>query len=85
MRVLMARKVVIGVLAAVAIALAAPTVTADEVVLDAHGRVTKILHDDGSETRLSYDSEGRLTLVERPDGSRICSTYENGVEETFGC
>ena len=68
-----------------ALALSATSIVADEVVLDSQGRLAKILHADGSQTRMTYDLEGRLILVEKPDGSRVCTSYENGVEDTFEC
>lgn len=71
--------------AASALALSATPIVADDVILDSQGRPTKILHADGSETRMTYDVEGRLILVEKPDGSRVCTTYGNGGEDTFEC
>ena len=63
----------------------APAVAADEVVSDENGNIVKIIHSDGSETRMTYDEQGRLIVVERADGNRFCTTYENGIEETSPC
>lgn len=78
-------RVVISLFAVFGLILAATPIFADEAIVDSAGRVTKVIHVDGSETRMTYDVEGRLILVEKPDGSRVCTSYDEGGGDTFDC